>query len=307
MLANLGEVEKLTGAAAADLPKSSMAAGHAIGLSFRKMMLRPAVKRALYRTGLFGGWHRRRNKDALTIVLFHRVLERTAFEPASPDAAWIISDSLFRQCLRFFRRHYSVVCLSDVWANRHQARPLPPNPLVITFDDGWTDNESIAMPVLQEFTLPAVFFVNTSAIGTDDARWLSAKQLSDLHRRGFEIGIHGARHRSLTSLKDDYLTGELHQAKRSLENRLGKPVVWPLSFPHGDYDKRTVAVARRCGFELMLTSDPLINRLDGDRRCADLLGRISVQAHSITDGQGNLVPEKLAGWLFVRPRAVLSV
>jgi len=270
-------------------------------------MFRPAVKNALYSTGLFDGWHRRRNKDALTIVLFHRVLEQVAINPTSPDALWIVSDGLFRQCLRFFRRHYNVVRLSEVWDSRHCARPLPPNPLVITFDDGWTDSESVAMPALQEFAMPAVFFVNTSVIDTDGARWLSGAQLRALHRQGLEIGIHGTEHRSLVSLADDHLTRDLRQAKRFLEDRLGEPVVWSLSFPHGHYNQRTVAIARRCDIRLMLTSDPLLNLTGTDGRYADLLGRISVHSSWIADANGNLIPENLAGWLFVRQRAVLSV
>jgi peptidoglycan/xylan/chitin deacetylase (PgdA/CDA1 family) len=269
-------------------------------------MFRSAVKNALYGTGLFGGWHRRRNKNALTIVLFHRVLKQVTIEPTSPEAPWIVSENLFRQCLRFFHRHYNVVRLSDVWANRYQARPLPPNPLVITFDDGWTDNESIAMPVLQEFVLPAVFFVNTGVIDTDGTRWLSGAQLRELHRQGMEIGIHGVEHRSMTSLADDHLMRDLHRAKQSLDDQLGEPAAWSLSFPHGHYDKRTVDIARRCDFGIMLTSDPLLNLIGADGRCADLLGRISVHSSWISDAKGDLIPENLAGWLFVRQRAVLS-
>ena len=270
-------------------------------------MLRSIVKSMIYRVGLFAAWHGVRNRDALTIVSFHRVLKPAEIEPMSAGAEWIVSVELFRQCLSFFRRHYNVVRLSDIWANHHEGQALPPNPLVITFDDGWTDNRTIAMPVLQEFRLPATFFVNTDMIDTDTGQYLSAAQLCDLHQHGFEIGIHGTDHRAYTELTDNELTGRLDHAKQKLETWIGASNALHLSFPHGDYDRRVVDRVQERGYGLMLTSDPIINVFGTNRRYANLLGRLTIHAHEVADANGDLEPAKLAGWLFVRQRAALSV
>lgn len=42
--------------------------------------IKDAVRIALYRSGVLGAWHRRRNRHALTVLMFHRAL------PAGSDA-----------------------------------------------------------------------------------------------------------------------------------------------------------------------------------------------------------------------------
>jgi peptidoglycan/xylan/chitin deacetylase (PgdA/CDA1 family) len=77
-----------------------------------------------------------------------------------------ISDDLFTETVRFLKRHYSVVTLDQVLAARRGAGRLPPRPLLITFDDGWSDNVDYALPALRREGVPAVLFVVADAVGS---------------------------------------------------------------------------------------------------------------------------------------------
>ena len=125
----------------------------------------PAVQRALYRSGALHAYHRRRNRDQLTVVMFHRVLAPSDPRWATADPEYSLRDDLFAECLGFFRRHYHVVGLDDVMAARRGDRPLPPCPLLITFDDGWSDTEEFALPHLLRAGMPALLFVVADAVG----------------------------------------------------------------------------------------------------------------------------------------------
>jgi peptidoglycan/xylan/chitin deacetylase (PgdA/CDA1 family) len=125
----------------------------------------PAVQRALYRSGALAAWHRRRNRDRLTVVMFHRVLAPSDSRWATADPEYSLRDDLFAECLAFFRRHYSVVSLDDVRAARRGGRPLPPCPLLVTFDDGWSDTEEFALPPLRRAGMPALLFVVADVVG----------------------------------------------------------------------------------------------------------------------------------------------
>ncbi|HUQ01852.1 MAG TPA: polysaccharide deacetylase family protein, partial [Kofleriaceae bacterium] len=125
----------------------------------------PAVKRALYYSGALDAYHRARNRDRLTVIMFHRVLAPTDPRWRTADPEYSLRDDLFGDCLAFFKRHYNVVALEDVIAARNGGPRLPSRPLLITFDDGWSDNEEFALAHLRRAGLPSVLFVVADVIG----------------------------------------------------------------------------------------------------------------------------------------------
>jgi peptidoglycan/xylan/chitin deacetylase (PgdA/CDA1 family) len=131
----------------------------------------PRVKRALYRSGALDAWHRRRNRDRLTVIMFHRVLAETDPRWPTSDPEYTLPEHLFLASLGFFRRHYNVVALDDVLAARTGRRALPERPLLITFDDGWSDNEEYALRHLRDTGLPAVMFVASDAVDRAQPFW----------------------------------------------------------------------------------------------------------------------------------------
>lgn len=126
------------------------------------------VKRALYRSGLLGLYHRLRNRRALTVIMFHRVL--TAQDPrwATCDPDYTLEAGLLARCLDFFRRHYNVVSVDQVLAARRDGAPLPDRPLLITFDDGWADNHAHALPRLQAAGLPGLLFAVADVVDRNE-------------------------------------------------------------------------------------------------------------------------------------------
>lgn len=129
------------------------------------------VRRALYRSGAWGLYHRVRNGRALTVLMFHRVLPED--HPALPLAEREFTFTLdgFRRTLDFVQRHYSVVSLREMLAAHEHGRALPPNPVLLTFDDGWRDTVAYAMPELQARGLSALLFVAWGAIDEYPERW----------------------------------------------------------------------------------------------------------------------------------------
>ena len=91
----------------------------------------------------------------LSILIFHRVLAKPdALLPGEPDAA------LFETRMRLVKSAFNVISLTD--AARHlRERTLPANAACITFDDGYADNATVALPILQRVGIPATFFVAT--------------------------------------------------------------------------------------------------------------------------------------------------
>ncbi len=89
----------------------------------------------------------------LAVLLYHRVLERPdPLRPDEPDLArftWQM-ETLARLC--------NVLPLGEA-VQRLRSGTLPPRAVAVTFDDGYADNLTVALPVLQRFGLPATVFV----------------------------------------------------------------------------------------------------------------------------------------------------
>ncbi|MES2669802.1 MAG: polysaccharide deacetylase family protein [Pseudomonadota bacterium] len=136
-----------------------------MGASIARAMLKDFARKCLYFSGALGLYHRVRNADSLTVVMFHRTLRPDDPRWASCDPDYTLGEDLFVSSLDFFRRHYRVVSLQDVLRARRDGTGLPSRALLISFDDGWLDNVDYALPALRSAGLPAVMFVAADAVG----------------------------------------------------------------------------------------------------------------------------------------------
>jgi peptidoglycan/xylan/chitin deacetylase (PgdA/CDA1 family) len=135
----------------------------------------------LYHVGALPLYHRLRNRHVLTVAMFHRVLSRKdpRWNSALPD--WTLAEDVFEDCLSFFMRHYTVVGQEEVMASLHAKWPLPSRSLLLTFDDGFADNEEYALPILRRLGLPAAEFITSDCIGRKNRLW-TEDFLWDYHR-----------------------------------------------------------------------------------------------------------------------------
>lgn len=104
----------------------------------------------------------------LTILAFHRV--------ARPGAAGFDRDvqdttpEAFDRQVATLKRYFTLIDTHVLDAHA-QGAPLPPNPAMITFDDGYVDNHDEALPILKRHGAKATFFIATSHIAERRLFW----------------------------------------------------------------------------------------------------------------------------------------
>ncbi len=137
------------------------------------------VRQAMYWTGMFGLFHRWRNSNTLTVLMFHRVLPEDSDFYRNAEREFTFSLEGFIRCIDFVKKHYNVIDLQTLLAAGTDLPSLPRRAALITFDDGWRDTFLYALPALEKRRLPAVLFLATEPLDLPDSRWWQ-DQLSEL-------------------------------------------------------------------------------------------------------------------------------
>jgi peptidoglycan/xylan/chitin deacetylase (PgdA/CDA1 family) len=183
--------------------------------------------------------------------MYHRV---SAAPPPSQRPLTVRPVDFARQ-MRWLKQHgYRTITQRELYDALFLGKRLGPKPILITFDDGYSDVFHEALPVLKRLDMRATAYVISGRTLRSDTVFLTWHLLRALERDGFEIGSHTITHRDLTSLSDNEVLRELVQSRRAFERRLGHPVQW-LAYPFGAYDSRIERLARRAGYVLAVTTE----------------------------------------------------
>ena len=78
----------------------------------------------------------------------------------------------FRLHARHLKRFYNVIPLDRFIRHCTEGSALPDNPVVITMDDGYGSNYSLAYPVLKELDMPATVFLATDFVNAKEPLWV---------------------------------------------------------------------------------------------------------------------------------------
>jgi len=106
------------------------------------------------------------------ILMYHSVMpDPTAH--ADSLGGIIHSESEFRAQMELLRRDYHPLSLEEVVGNLKTGKPSPKRSVVVTFDDGYTDNCEVAMPILDQLGIPATFYVTVDCIEQRKLPWPS--------------------------------------------------------------------------------------------------------------------------------------
>ncbi|PIE80811.1 MAG: hypothetical protein CSA15_01515 [Candidatus Delongbacteria bacterium] len=104
--------------------------------------------------------------NKILLPFYHHVSEKQPIHTKHLFKSRNISH--FRSDLDYFLKHYNPVSVDDIYRSIFKNYKLPQNPFLLSFDDGFSEVESIVAPILKEKGLPAIFFLNGDFIDNKD-------------------------------------------------------------------------------------------------------------------------------------------
>jgi peptidoglycan/xylan/chitin deacetylase (PgdA/CDA1 family) len=130
--------------------------------------------------------------------------------------------------------------------------PLPQRCLAITFDDGFEDVLTQAVPAMHG--MPGTAYVTTGYLrdapdpGVEaPGRMLARPQLGELLQAGWEVGVHGHRHVALDAVRRSTARNDIRDSKHLTEDALGAEAT-SFAYPYGYHDRVVQRLVREAGF-----------------------------------------------------------
>jgi len=217
------------------------------------------------------------------ILMYHSVTDR----PNAETKPLAVRPGVLSEQLSFLtERGFTPLTVADLVAslNKNNGRALPAKPVVLTFDDGYADFHSDALPVLEQHRFPATVFL-TSGWVADAGRDAAGRPLDDMlcwgqareiAQTGIEIGGHSHSHPQLDQLPDAELRQELRRNKGLLEEKIGAPVA-TMAYPYGYSSARVRREVRRAGYWAACAVN---NTIAADKHDVLAIPRLTVAQHT---------------------------
>lgn len=148
----------------------------------------------LFRTRLTGALSRFTVHDKVVVLNYHRLRPAgaTAATPFDDGVFSATADQFFQQ-MTWLKGHARILSeqglIDQIVTNGYQ-RPNRPS-VVVTFDDGYEDNYSLAYPILKSLQIPAIFFIATGMIGERKLGWWDVLAYLIKRCRKPSLVIHG--------------------------------------------------------------------------------------------------------------------
>lgn len=125
-------------------------------------------------------------------------------------------------------------------------KPLPPRPVVVSFDDASAGQFTNALPILQRLSVPATFFVMTVVL--DKPNWLSRDQVRQIDRTtGMTVGVHTWDHHPVTTYSGDDWAVQLQRPKAELEQLVGHELDL-FAYPYGSWNAAALPHVQQAGY-----------------------------------------------------------
>jgi peptidoglycan/xylan/chitin deacetylase (PgdA/CDA1 family)/GT2 family glycosyltransferase len=206
---------------------------------------------------------------SIPILMYHRIATNGS---AAMEQFRVAPDLFANQMATLRRAGYYTVGLGDWVSAMAGYQSLRGRPVILTFDDGYQDFLTAAMPVLRVHSFSATVFLVAERIGRNadwDSRYgqpaplLLWEEVRALQEAGIEFGCHSSAHRLMTGMRRPELAEDTVRARAILEEGL-RTSVKSLAYPYGAENQFVRDVIEDLGFQAAVTCEPGLSRLGDD-------------------------------------------
>ncbi|RKD33509.1 polysaccharide deacetylase family protein [Thermohalobacter berrensis] len=213
--------------------------------------------------------------------------------PSNKSSVIITPDNFKKQMIYLKSAGFNTVTFNELVKAKESNYKLPPNPIIITFDDGYRSNFVYAYTILKELNMKGNINIVVSTVGETPGNyphftWDETKEM--VESGVIEIGSHTYNLHNKYLKKRTYETDEQYYYRLFIDFKLSKMIIKNrlgidsniLCFPYGYSNKVMLNAGKRAGFKVFLTTKGGVNNVNNDSL---IIKRINVN--------GSDTPQKL--------------
>ena len=157
----------------------------------------------------------------------------------------------------------------------------------LTFDDGYRDNLTDALPILKKLGFSATLYLVSSNIGginnwdynkgIPEKRIMNKKEVKEWIDDGMEIGSHTQSHIDLQKCSNEIAFKEINQSKADLEIIFKTPITH-FCYPYGNFNPKIISIVKKAGY---VTATTTIRGRSSSNEAILELPRVSITHHTL--------------------------
>ncbi len=179
-----------------------------------RYLLKKIIKIAVCIIASCTEYNSKTNKKGLTILTYHSICNEI-----NPDET--VTPEEFEKQLQYIKENYKVISLEEAVEYIQTDSERIAGSIVITFDDGYSDNYHNAYPLLKQHGFPATIFLISNFINDKGGKYLSQSQIDEMRSNNISFGSHTISHRILSGLRKEEIIREIRDSKDILESQSG--------------------------------------------------------------------------------------
>lgn len=225
------------------------------------------------------------------IIMYHSILK----DPVRSNK-YTITPAVLEEDLKYIKANgYETITISDLISYVYDDKPLPPKPIILTFDDGHYNNYGYLYPLLEKYDMKAVISIVGSYTDkfseTDEAnlnysylRWKDINELISSGRVEFQnhtYNLHDNTHGRIGAKKkkgesDDEYKKILEEDINKLQNEFKENTGYVptcFTYPFGGISNSSLDIIKELGFKASLSCEEGINKITKNPNSLYLLKR----------------------------------
>ncbi|WP_245527253.1 polysaccharide deacetylase family protein [Anaeroglobus geminatus] len=146
-------------------------------------------------------------EQGIPVLMYHMIGD-------AEDNDAVLKESHLRAQMKFLKDNdFHPITMEQLYEYIVFNKPVPVNPVVITFDDGYPDTYSVVMPLMKEFGFACTVFIPT--YDADQGTRLTWRQIKEMQASGMTIAGHGYHHERLAEMSEAVLNEEAQCVRKS--------------------------------------------------------------------------------------------
>lgn len=197
-------------------------------------------------------------KNEIPIIYYHRIAKNMS---DAGKHGIFVTEKQFEDHLSYLKRvGYKTITFEQALQIKKDC--TPGKFVIITFDDGYEDNYTLAFPLLKKYEFTAIIFLVAQLeynswdekSSEPELKMMNQEQISEMMEYGIEFGSHTLTHADLTKISLEEAKRELIESKKILKVKVGQEI-FTFAFPYGNCNETVKQIAKEAGYKFVFATD----------------------------------------------------